>query len=181
MDSSEFGVVAEAVLPGRMLEFDYHGRARDAKSHRRVHPQRLIHYRNNWYLAAHCETADDFRLFSLDRIRGATLLEREARRFSDDQLDRWLNASYGIFTGVAGQWAHLRFTSGAARWVAEERWHSDQVGCWEGGVYELQVPYAEPTELIMEVLRWGSDAEVVGPPDLRAEVGRRLLQAADKY
>jgi predicted DNA-binding transcriptional regulator YafY len=65
--------------------------------------------------------------------------------------------------------------------VAEERWHPDQIGVWLGDAYELQVPYADATELVMEILRYGPDVEVVGPPDLRARVAERLREAAAIY
>jgi len=46
--------------------------------------------------------------------------------------------------------ARIRFTPEAARWVAEEHWYSDQIGYWvDDGRYELQVPYSNPTELLM--------------------------------
>lgn len=66
-----FGVIAGAVLEGKRLRIHYHGRTRDAMSERTVHPLRLLRYRDNWYLAAHCEQAAGLRLFSLDRIRHA--------------------------------------------------------------------------------------------------------------
>lgn len=180
-DSEAFGTAAEAVLAGYCLDIDYRGRTRNEQAQRRVHPQRLIHYRSNWYLVAHCDSANDLRLFSLDRIRDAALTEVEALVLDGSHVERWLGASYGIFTGTAKQWAHLRFTAMAARWAAEERWHPDQLGAWQGDAFELQVPYADPTELIMEVLRYGPEVEVLGPLELRREVARRLAAAAGIY
>jgi predicted DNA-binding transcriptional regulator YafY len=181
LDSQAFGTIAEAVLSRRVLDIDYHGRAADRRSDRTVHPQRLAHYRANWYLLAHCESAGDLRLFSLDRIRSATLRSETAQEVAPKVVDRWLGASFGIFTGTAYAWAMLRFSASAARWVAEERWHPDQIGVWLGDAYELQVPYADATELVMEILRYGPDVEVVGPPDLRARVAERLREAAAIY
>lgn len=180
-DSDEFSVVAEAVLTTRRLCFEYHGRARDAVSQRTVDPQRLIHYRSNWYLVAVCEKAGALRMFSLDRIHHSRVLEATATLLGANEVERWVGASYGIFTGTAERWAHLRFTATAARWAAEERWHPDQLGVWAGDHYELQVPYANPTELVMEILRYGADVEVLDPPDLRADVAQRLRQALANY
>jgi predicted DNA-binding transcriptional regulator YafY len=181
VDAEGFGIVAEAVLTARKLEFQYHGRARDRQMHRTVHPQRLIHYRNNWYLVAHCEQADGIRIFSLDRMRRTHILDFAACRLDESALDRAVEASYGIFSGQACEWGVLRFNAGAARWVADEAWHADQIGVWKNGFYELQVPYSDPTELIMEVLRYGPDVEVLGPASLRARVAERLREAAAKY
>lgn len=179
--SEVFTRVAEAVLDGRVLAFRYHGRARDEASDRRVHPARLVHYRDSWYLFAWCERAGDLRLFALERIREPALPGPRARRLDQRAVDRQLNASFGIFTGVAKEWAVLRFTPEMARWVADERWHPDQIGQWRDGAYELQVPYSDPRELLMEILKYGPEVEVVAPEGLRESVRHRLTSALHRY
>ena len=34
----------------------------------------------------------------------------------------------------------------------------------------LEVPFADPRELLMDILKYGADVEVVGPPTLRKMV-----------
>lgn len=177
-----FGTVAEATLSRRQLALTYHARTRDERSRRRVHPQQLLHYRGNWYLSARCTEQQALRLFSVDRIEDPKTLDEPAIDEDPAAHDRHLRASFGIFTGSAAAWAVLRFTPHAARWVADESWHPDQIGHWaEDGRWELQVPYADPTELIQEVLRHGPEAEVVAPAELRETVGQRLAEAAESY
>ncbi len=180
-DPDIFGTVAGAVLAGNRLDIAYHSRHRDEATRRRVHPYRLNHYRDNWYLLAWCERAGDYRLFSLDRIKTATDTGASAPEPDEDAVDRYLGAAFGIFTGEASDWAVLRFTPEAARWAAEETWHPDQVGYWREGGYELQVPYSDERELVMEVLKYGPDCEVVAPEGLRGAVGERLRRARDIY
>lgn len=180
-DPDTFGTVAGAVLAGHSLDLAYHSRHRDEATHRRVHPYRLNHYRDNWYLMAWCERAGDYRLFSLDRIREATDTGEPAPDPDEDAVDRYLGAAFGIFTGEAREWAVLRFSPEAARWAAEETWHPDQIGCWRGGSYELQVPYSDERELVMEVLKYGPDCEVVAPGGLRGAVAEQLRRGAAVY
>ncbi len=177
-----FGAVAEATLGRRQLAFDYHGRGRDARSERRVHPQQLVHYRGNWYLSAWCAEQRALRLFSVDRIERPRLLDETAGDEDPRTHDRHLRASFGIFTGSAAAWAVLRFSPYAARWVADEGWHADQIGQWTvDGRWELQIPYADPTELIQEVLRHGPEVEVIAPAGLRTAVAERLGAALRIY
>lgn len=177
-----FSAVAEATLSRRQLAFSYHARTRDEHSDRRVHPQQLLHYRGNWYLSAHCTEQQALRLFSVDRIEDPVVLEELAADEDPDTHDRHLRASFGIFTGTAEAWAVLRFTPRAARWVADESWHPDQISHWvEDGRWELQVPYADPTELIQEIQRHGPEVEVVAPGELRETVRQRLAEAGDIY
>lgn len=180
-DVEAFGQVAEAVLRERQLRFVYHSRSQDRVAIRHVDPQRLISYRHNWYLLASCREANAPRLFSLDRIRDVTVLDAAAERLGEAELSRFVSASFGIFSGEAAAWAVLRVSPAAARWVAEEQWHPDQIGFWRDAYYELQVPYSNPTELVMEVLRHGPDVEVLAPADLRHHVRERLRQAAARY
>lgn len=181
LDERIFGLVSEAVLAARQLEIDYHGRERGTRSRRRVHPLRLMHYRDNWYLVAWCEQAGDLRTFSLDRILQAQLLEVPARAVDEPTLDRHLGAAFGIFTGEAREWAVLRFSPDRARWVADELWHPDQIGQFDGEAYELQVPYSDPRELLMDILKYGPDVEVLAPESLRALVAERVREAAARY
>ncbi len=75
----------------------------------------------------------------------------------------------------------LRFTLERARWVADERWHPDQIGQWNGEAYELQVPYSDPRELVMDILKYGPDVEVVAPQELREAVAARIREANMRY
>lgn len=181
-DPEIFAAVAEAVLAGRQLDITYHGRGRDTVTDRPVHCARLLHYRANWYLLAWCERARGLRLFALERVRAAVNRNLPASiAASARELDRYVSASFGIFSGEAEHWARIRFSPEMARWVAEENWHPDQIGQWIDGQFELQVPYSDPRELLMELLKYGPDAEIVEPDSLRAEARRRLEEALSTY
>lgn len=181
VDKERFGQVAAALLNGMRLLLSYHGRERGRRTRRRVHPYRLIHYRDNWYLVAWCERAGALRTFSLDRINAAETLDGPVTPPDPAALDRFLNTAFGIFTGEARAWAVLRFSPHRARWVADEQWHTDQIGQWVGEHYQLQVPYSDPRELVMDILKYGPDVEVIAPPDLRELVAARLRAAAAVY
>ncbi|HEX5130191.1 MAG TPA: WYL domain-containing protein, partial [Usitatibacter sp.] len=49
------------------------------------------------------------------------------------------------------------------------------------GSYVLEVPYANDQELLMDVLKYGPEAEVLGPPALRERAASQLREAAGKY
>jgi len=181
VDQVIFGRASEAVLNCEIATITYHGREREARTERSVHAYRLLHYRDNWYLIGWCEQAQALRTFSLDRIERIALSETPAAPPDERALDCYLGASFGIFTGEARAWAVLRFTAERARWVADETWHPDQIGQWAGEIYELQVPYSDPRELLMDVLKYGPDVEVVAPEELRRLVADRVAEAAAQY
>ena len=177
-----FRQVAQAVLQRRRLQLSYHSRSRDQHRQRLVSPQRLTHYRDNWYLDAWCHERDALRIFSLDRITAATVQSEPAVDIDESVLDRELASAYGIFSGEAQHEAVIRFSPKAARWVAGEQWHEQQSGKWlDDGRYELRIPYSDATELIGDILRHGPDAEVVAPESLRVEIRARIDAMRENY
>jgi predicted DNA-binding transcriptional regulator YafY len=166
--SGVFAVIAHGVLRRTRLRIKYLARSTGETTQREVSPQRLVHYRDNWYLDAWCHTRDDLRTFSLDAIGAAVPLDEKARLVSDALLDRRLGSGYGIFSGENVEWASLRFTPQRARWVAHEQWHPAQCGRLESdGTYILEVPFADPRELMMDILKHGAHVAVLGPDSLR--------------
>jgi predicted DNA-binding transcriptional regulator YafY len=178
LDEAAFRAIATAVLERRRLAFDYRARSTDAPTRRTVSPQRLTHYRDNWYLDAWDHEREGLRSFAVDRIRQPRTLDEAAEDRPEAELDAHLSSSYGIFSGAPKATATIRFSAHAARWVADEHWHSKQQGQWlDDGRYELRLPYSNPKELLMDVMRYGPDAEIVEPSSLRTEA-RILLQLA---
>ena len=176
LDQISFRVVAGAVMARRQLKFRYRARSTGSTTERLVSPQRLAHYRDNWYLDAWDHEREGLRSFAVDRIASPQMMDEPAIDRDDTELNAHLAASYGIFSGPPKAWATLRFSPHAARWVADEHWHSQQQGQFlSDGRYELKVPYSNSKELLMDVLKYGPDAEVVAPLSLREEM-KILLQ-----
>jgi predicted DNA-binding transcriptional regulator YafY len=177
-----FELVGRALMSRRRLAIDYFTRSRDERSTREVSPQRLVHYRGNWYLDAWCHRSEGLRMFALDSIGAAKLLDTRAREMALRQVDAEAAAAYGIFRGGALQWATLVFSPEAARWVRAESWHAQQRGRdLPDGRYELTVPYADSRELEMDILRHAENVEVTAPAELRKQVARRLAAARRLY
>ena len=177
-----FQIVAGAVLQRKRLVIDYYNRERDETSHREISPQRLAHYRDNWYLDAWCHQKKSLRIFAVECIRAVEPLTKAAKRVPESTLDRELASAYGIFAGFPRATAVLVFTAQRARWVAGETWHPEQESRWlEDGRYELRIPYSSDKELIMDILKYGADVTVASPPELREAVKKQLDAAANQY
>jgi predicted DNA-binding transcriptional regulator YafY len=177
-----FQDVLGALVQRRRLRIRYHGRRRDEESERVISPQRLTQYRNSWYLDAWCHEAQGLRSFALERIREQAVLEQASREVPPDDLSAHFDDSYGIFSGPAEHTAELRFTPEMARWVSEEMWHPDQQGTFEAdGSWLLKVPFSSARELIMDVLRYGAEVEVLAPGFLRDAVADEARKTAGMY
>jgi predicted DNA-binding transcriptional regulator YafY len=178
----QFDAVAAAVLQRRRMHIIHYNRAADSRTEREVSPQRLVHYRDNWYLDAWCHLREGLRSFAVDAIESARPLESAALEIPDADLDAVLASGYGIFGGASVQWARLRFSPARARWVAREEWHPEQRGeVLPDGGWILELPYSDPRELVMDILRHGAEVEVVAPVSLREAVAAELRRAAARY
>lgn len=182
-DSEIFGVISHALLRRHRLELEHLNRRTGAVTRRTVSPQRLAHYRDNWYLDSWCHLRKGLRSFAVDAIQAAEIVEdQKAKDVTEAQLEKVLGTGYGIFAGEHTKEAVLRFSPEASRWVAREKWHSRQRGeLNEDGSYTLTIPYADETELVMDIMRHGADVEVLAPDSLRQAVHRRLGEAASRY
>ena len=94
-----FETLSFALMNRRRLRIRHLRRQTGEETDRVVSPQRLVHYRDNWYLDAWCHTRRDIRIFAVDAIRAAQALEDPARDVDDARLDEVLRAGYGIFAG----------------------------------------------------------------------------------
>ena len=170
-----FQAIGSALLRRQRLSIEYHGRSSDVSLKREVSPQRLIHYRDNWYMDAWCLLRRALRSFSIDSVKRVQVLDRSAIEVPENELNKVLGAGYGIFAGKKVQWATLRFTPERARWVAAESWHPLQRGHWDAtGHWVLQLPYSDPRELVMDVMRHVPEVEVIEPEGLRQIVLNKL-------
>jgi predicted DNA-binding transcriptional regulator YafY len=182
--SRYFELLGSALVQRKRVWLRYFKRSDRSTSEREVSPQRLVNYRNTWYLDAWCHASDGLRRFALDAVQEAKPLETKARNVAVKDLETELDAGYGIYsgTGTKVKWATLVFQADAAQWVAVEEWHAQQKGRWlSDGRYELQVPYADPTELAMDILRHGDSVEVKGDKSLVALIAQRLKNAEALY
>ncbi len=177
-----FERMGEALLRRRRLHLRYLSRARDEVGERDVSPQRLVHYKNTWYLDAWCHSRERLLRFALDAVQDASVLATRAKDVSMRQVQAEMDTGYGIFAGGTRQLALLRFSPQAARWISHEEWHPEQQGRFlDDGSWELRLPYVDETELVMDLLRQGEQVQVLEPDSLRAAVQRRLAAALAVY
>ena len=182
VSSQFFELIGEALLKRKRLHLRYLTRGRGEVGERDISPQRLVHYRNTWYVDAWCHTREKLLRFAIDAIEGAEALETKAKEIPLKQVQTEMDGGYGIYAGGKPHWATLVFEPQAAQWVSKEQWHPEQRAKWlEDGTFELAVPYTEETEILMDILRHGDQVRVVAPDSLVKAVRARLVAAADRY
>ena len=177
-----FNRLVEGLSLERRLDIDYLARSSGERSQRQVSPLKMVFYRGNWYLDGWCHLREALRSFSVDSMQSIEITEQAAKPVDEaDQLAHYAGA-YGIFSGAANQIATVEFSPRLARWVADEQWHPEQQGQFvDSGRYRLDIPYGDPTELIMDLLRYGGEVEVLSPPQLREQMRLQIDAMAAIY
>ena len=168
--------VTTALVDNKRLSIRYRD-FNQKSSNRTISPQRLVYYRDNWYVAAWCHARRGLRIFSLARIEHCALTEDRAISVTKKILNRELDSAYGVFTGEPKRTAVLRFLPAIANEIAIQQWHPAQRGRWEDDEYVLTIPYSESKELLQDVLKHLPSVCVDEPAELRDEL-QRILAAS---
>jgi proteasome accessory factor C len=172
----ELGPVAEELLQtlrtaaseSRQVEIDYYSFGRDERARRVVDPYAVFSAGGQWYVTAYCHRVDDERLFRVDRIAAAALL--------DSSFDRPAKAPE--LAAYHPDPADPRVTldlDPSARWVVEQ-YPVEKVEEVEGGRLRVTLVASQPAWLERLLLRLGPHGRVVdGDGDVAAGAARRLL------
>jgi predicted DNA-binding transcriptional regulator YafY len=177
-----FQAIGSSLLKRKQLHIDYLGRGKNELTSRDISPQRLIYYKDNWYLDGWCHLKEDIRSFSVDAIQRVEILEIKAKDVSEEKLNEELGSGYGIFSGKDVKWVTLKFSPERARWVSKEKWHPKQEGQFlDDGSYQLKIPYSKEPELLIDVMKYGPDVQVIEPKELRKKIQETLIKTLRNY
>jgi len=139
---------------------------------RSVMLMRLLNYAGVWYAIAYDIDKKEMRTFRVGRIESIQELQNtKIDAPSQELVSDFINASYGMFKGTNTVAAVVRFYSWAAVVVQNEIWHKEQIKI--NGIDSALGPYVELTlptgnfkELLGRILRFGSAAKPIEPPEL---------------
>ncbi len=160
-----------AVRQHRQVAIDYYAYGRDTHTHRVIDPYRVTSDQGQWYAAAWCHLAADERLFRLDRISSAELLDTTF----DPPADL---PSESVFNPSASDPRVVIELAPEARWVVEQ-YPTEALEELGDGRLRATLAITAPAWLERLALRLGPAASVsAGPPELRragADAAARIL------
>jgi len=139
----------------------------DAPGIRRIHPYLLAHGEGSWYVVAHCEEAEDIRIFRLDRVLGARSCDGAFTVPDDFDPDDYVRDGK-VHDGRRAATVRVRYGPKVARWI-RERWPETLEERGDGSVV-VEMPLSDPRWVVRHVLRYGDQAEVLEPEWVRGVV-----------
>ncbi len=184
VDHNIFMPVMEATLDNTRISIRYKKRDIGEESEREISPQKVINYRNNWYLDAWCHLRSGLRTFAIECICSVKSSEQAFKTIPDSTLDEYYQKSYGFIAGGEVDYATIHFSPAISHRVADEQWHPKQEGHFlENGDYELRLPFNRdnPNELIMHVIQHDIRAKIIEPAYLRTKLQTVLRKTLAMY
>jgi len=166
----------DAVATRRRVDLDYYSYGRDQLTHRRVDPWRIHAEQGQWYLEAWCHSSDDVRVFRLDRVADAVVLDEPFTPPAD-------LAQVSVFRPRPDDPRIALELAPSARWVADQYPVEEVQTTADGGLRVVLAVVAVPW-LERLLVRLGPDARVVdAPPDLThagPHAAERILRRYDQ-
>jgi len=172
-------LLQRSIDEGRALRLRYYSASRDEQSERTVDPLRLFEADGREYLEAWCRQAEGLRVFRLDRIEDATLLDEPAAVPEGVQPR---DIAEGVYQPASEHLLAVLRLGPAYAWVADYYVAEDVAEDGPGLRVSLRV--ADPAWVRTLVLGSAGQVEVLSPEwlaeDLRAEAGRALAAYAGR-
>lgn len=174
-EREKFLLLRNAVLQKQVVSFDYFG-ANGEMSHRTAEPLKILFKGAGWYLYAFCRMRRGCRVFKITRIRGLSQ--------TGEQFEREIPES--VFPeSVAAPEAEmvplkLRLDASLAFRVMDE-FPPETVRRNTDGSFTASLQFPKGEWLYGFLLSFGSQAEVLEPPEVRRQVAQILREMGKHY
>jgi proteasome accessory factor C len=170
-------VLTGALDQERQVRLGYYVPARDEATERTVDPLRVVTAEGNTYLEAWCHLAEDQRLFRLDRVSSAEVLETQV----DDHSDvRPRDLSTGLFQPSPADMLVTLLLEPEARWVSEY-YPVESSTELDGGGLRVTLRAGDQEWLTRLMLRIGDGAKIEEPGEMVDVVRRAAVRALGNY
>jgi proteasome accessory factor C len=169
-DAAHLAAVRSALRSHRKLRLVYRKGDAEQATERVVCPYALAAVSGALYVVAHCERSGGVRIFRLDRVEGAKVLADRFTVPENFSLEDVLSDGKALSSSGPARALRVRYSPRIARWIAER----EGAELAADGSLTVDHPLVDSGWAIRHVLRYGPDAEVLEPADVREELRRKL-------
>ncbi len=174
-------VLRDALIYQNRVTMAYQAPGKSGPSSYLVDPYTLVFHKGGLYLLAYAHNRKALRTFSVERICEVT---REKERFElprEYRPEEHLRNSFGIVEESSVN-VRVKFSPAVAHTVKDRIWHSSQkVEERANGDVVLSFVAGGTMEILSWVLSYGCHAEILDPPELRAEASRVVREMGRQY
>ena len=165
-----------------VLKVTYRSADRETALRYELHPYGLVEHRGTLYIVGYSSHRRAIRTWKLDRLSSTELTGKKFQRPPDFDLSAHFETAFAIIIGQQPQTIKVRFAPSAARYVLEKKMHASQQNeKLPDGTLIAQFELSSLLEIKSWILSFGAQAEVLGPPELRADIAQEAQRLAATY
>jgi proteasome accessory factor B len=175
-----YGII-HAIQNGYILQFTYQKHWEDFSTQRMVYPIAIKESQQRWYLVALDKKNDVVKTFGLDRISNLKVTDTKFKPFAYN-VEKEFQHAFGVETYSPAEKVVLEFSKQQGNYIKTFPLHESQ-RIMEETEYSviLEIFIHTTNDIIMELLKYGSDVEVIEPQSLIGTMKGRIKQMEDLY
>ncbi len=175
-----YDVIESAITTGNRIKVSYES-ITSGPTEREVDPYFIIFRGRAFYFVGYCHLRKEFRTFRIDRVTDIEILPQTFFKDGSIRPETYFEGSWSVFSGEPVA-IEIVFKDTAARVVSTSSHHpNEKIEPLNNGA----VRYSVTTRGVEEIRRWilgfGSEAEVVAPPELRNDIAEISRQLNERY
>ncbi len=159
-------IVRLAAADRRQCRIEYVRPGEPGVEPRTIHPYAIVKAEAGWYVLAHCSLRADIRVFRLDRVLSATVLDETFDVPAGFDPREWVTSDGRVYRALEEVEVAVRYSSAIAPWIRE---HGPVEELDDGGVV-VRYRVADADWVVRHVLRHGAEAEILEPASLREAI-----------
>lgn len=195
LDFIEFGK-AEYVAGGPFLEnlvlaikdslqvsFTYKKHGNSESKNYTLDPYLLKEYKNVWYVIGKDPSTSSIKTFGLDRIVNLEILKSTFEQSADFDKKKYFENAFGITSSyIEPEEVILKFSKKTGDYIKASPLHKSQrIVKEDPNECEVSLTVYPTIDLVMQLLSYGSDVEVIAPASLRNQIKLQLQSTLEKY
>jgi len=172
-DLETFRKLADAVLHRKQVKIVYWSASKDATTIRTVDPWHLTCIDGEWYVIGWCHLRKAQRTFSPNRVRKIKFTGESFSVPPSFSINEFLAGTFRVVgePDAPLKTVRLAFSPSAARYVKEKVFNDSQtVTSTKDGGCVFEIKLSSFIEIRRWILSWGSECQVLEPPELRADI-----------
>ena len=179
-----FAVIEDAIRNELKINLTYRAFWNQEITERTLQPYRLhfSHSKENWTLIGYCELRKEIRSFIVSRIKNVSLTTEHFTIPVSFSMERYLEETFDQIHEEKTHDVAICFNSYQAQWIKEHQWHStQQIEEQNDGSVILRLRIGALDALMHWVMRYGREAEVLAPVELREMIKEELKNTMEIY
>ncbi|MCS6988959.1 MAG: WYL domain-containing protein [Chloroherpetonaceae bacterium] len=182
VDAQKIALLQECARLKKVAIIQYYSFHGQEKTTRSIHPYHLLNHEGSWYCVAYCVLRNDIRTFAISRMLSIEGTNEKFERAKDFNIKRYVQESFSLTRETKDITARIKFSPYQAQWIREKRWHPTQTieELPDGGLI-LTLTVKGIADLKRWILKYGAEAEVLSPAELRSAIAEEARLLCGKY